>query len=102
MVEEEATAIKDILDSWELSPALKGEKAISAILEAQSPSSKDDEDDEIIDMDEETSEPEVLDEETLTAMSLRDLRVICEDYDIDHEGMNKPAMVRSIIEASEQ
>ena len=102
MVEEDATAIKDILDSWELSPALKGEKAISAILEAQSPSSKDDEDDEIIDMDEETSEPEVLDEETLTAMSLRDLRVICEDYDIDHEGMNKPAMIRSIIEASEK
>lgn len=64
----------------------------------------DDDDDELIDMDADDDEDteEVLDEETLSAMSLRDLRVICEDMEIDHDGMSKSDMVQAIVEVSEQ
>lgn len=61
---------------------------------------EDDEDDEVVEMEDE-EETEVLDEETLSSMTIRDLRTICEDMEIDYEGMAKPAMIRSIIEASE-
>ena len=100
MQADDARTIKDLLESWELDESLTGTKAITAIVKAQSAS---DEDDEIVEVeDDDDDAEEALDEETLTAMSLRDLRVICEDMEIDHEGMNKPAMVRSIIEASEK
>ena len=100
MQTDDARTIKDLLESWELDESLTGTKAITAIVKAQSAS---DEDDEIVEVeDDDDDAEEALDEETLTAMSLRDLRIICEDMEIDHEGMNKPAMVRSIIEASEK
>ena len=100
MQADDARTIKDLLESWELDESLTGARAITAIVIAQSAS---DEDDEIVEVeDDDDDAEEALDEETLTAMSLRDLRVICEDMEIDHEGMNKPAMVRSIIEASEK
>lgn len=100
MQDDDARTIKDLLESWELDESLTGAKAVKAILKAQSAS---DEDDEIVEVEDDADDAEeALDEETLTAMSLRDLRVICEDMDIDHDGMNKPAMVRSIIEASEK
>lgn len=101
MAEQDERTIGDLLENWELDDSLTGKKAIAAILKAQDSSDEDDEVEELEDEDEDT-ETEVLDEETLSSMSLRDLRVICEDMEIDHDGMSKPAMVRSIIEASEE
>lgn len=100
MQDDDVRTIKDLLESWELDESLTGTKAIRAIVKAQSAS---DEDDEIVEVEgDDDDAEEALDEETLNAMSLRDLRVICEDMEIDYERMNKPAMVRSIIEASEK
>ena len=45
---------------------------------------------------------EVLDEETLNAMKLRDLRIICEDMGIESDEMSKTQMIAAIIEASEK
>lgn len=90
--------------------ATRAKKAESAKKKAVVVDEDDDEDTEDEDEDEmeemeeleDDEESEVLDEETLSAMSLRDLRVICEDMDIDHDGMSKPDMVEAIIEAQEQ
>ena len=79
-----------------------GSKAVSSVkktAKVEELDDEDDEDDEVVEMED---EEEVLDEETLSSMTIRDLRTICEDMEIDYEGMAKPAMIRSIIEASEQ
>ena len=75
---------------------------VESILANQSPQTKvkgatpkDDESDD-------DSEEEVLDEETLNAMKLRDLRIICDDMGIENDEMSKPEMIVAIIEASEK
>lgn len=77
-------------------------KKTAKVQELDDEDEEEDEDDEVIEMDDDEVEEEVLDEETLSSMTIRDLRTICEDMEIDYEGMAKPAMIRSIIEASEQ
>jgi hypothetical protein len=52
--------------------------------------------------DDESGEEEVLDEETLNAMKLRDLRIICDDMGIENDEMSKTQMITAIIEASEK
>jgi hypothetical protein len=52
--------------------------------------------------DDESGEEEVLDEETLNAMKLRDLRIICDDMGIENDEMSKTQMIAAIIEASEK
>ena len=55
------------------------------------------------DEDSDADTEEVLDEETLNAMKLRDLRIICEDMGIeDSDEMSKQELVEAIIEASEK
>ena len=82
-------------------PTAKAKTAPKQVVEDDE-DEESDEDTDLDELEEMEDEEEALDEETLSAMSLRDLRIICEDMEIDHEGMNKPAMIRSIIEASEQ
>jgi len=96
-------------DTEESSPDKKSDKnsAVATATKKKSPVAVKDDDDEDEDDDEDDTDDvedvtEALDEETLSAMSLRDLRVVCEDLDIDHDGMNKSAMIRSIIESSEK
>ena len=90
--------IAEILDALEI-PDVDDESTteIDAILERQSSKNKTPEDTE----DDDDTE-EVLDEETLSAMKLRDLRIICEDMELDHKDMDKSEMVEAIIEASEK
>lgn len=86
--------LEELLESWELDSSLKGSKAIIAIIKAQD--SDEDEDSD------EDSDTDSYDEETLNAMSLRDLRLIAEDLGITVAGATKSDLVEGIIEATEK
>lgn len=92
--------MESLLEWWELDTDLKGDKAVNAVLEAQN---SYDEDGNLSDEDsDEDSEADVYDEDTLNAMSIRDLRLIAEDLEIDFKDMNKSALISAIIEANEE
>lgn len=92
--------MESLLEWWELDTDLKGDKAVNAVLEAQN---SYDEDGNPSDEDsDEDSEADVYDEDTLNAMSIRDLRLIAEDLEIDFKDMNKSALISAIIEANEE
>ncbi len=98
IVELYNSEVKNLLETWEIDDSLVGKAAIRAILKAQ----KDYEDD--ADEDVETDEDSVTDsydKETLDAMSLRDIKLIAEDLEIDITGMPRNLLVEAIIDASE-
>ena len=85
-----------VLDDWgEDTDGLSNDELIEAILKAQGGSDEEDADDEEEDDEVEYSEDD------LRAMTLRSLRVIANDMDIDHDGMSKDDLIDAIIEASE-
>lgn len=86
--DESMTEIEAILDSQPTKTKVKG-SSLKVVASS----------DEDTDAD---TEEEALDEETLNAMKIRDLRIICEDMEIDHDGMSKEKLVEAIIEASEK
>jgi len=88
--------LQDILETLEIVVDDESMTEVESILDWQKKAMKKDDDDDA------DTEAEVLDEETLNAMKLRDLRIICEDMEIDHDGKSKDEMVELIIEASQQ
>src|SRR4029077_14937354 len=43
-----------------------------------------------------------VDEESLTAMAISELRSLADDYGIEHKGLSKVKLVRAILEAAEE
>ena len=95
--------LAELLDDWGLDSELEGKPAINAILKAQ----KDADDDADADSDEdedsdEDTDSDSYDEETLKAMSLRDLRLIAEDLGVEITGLSKDALIEAVIESTEE
>lgn len=93
--------IPNLLEIWKLDEELVGKSAIKAIIKAQL-AQENDEDEDIDSTEDEDSELVVLDEETLNAMSLRDIRLIAEDLEIEVVGMPRNLLVEAIIMANEK
>lgn len=88
----------DLLSEWGLDTGLAGDKAVNAVLQAQKDYEDGDEDEE----SDEDTDTDMYDEDTLKAMSIRDLRLIAEDLEIDTKDMDKSALIGAIIEATEE
>jgi hypothetical protein len=89
-----AADLRDLAEEWELETIPRSKSAlIDAILAAQD----EDEDEE----DEEEDDEESFDEDTLNAMSIRELRSIAEDFDVDTDGVKKADLVEAILEAAD-
>ena len=100
-IAKNSAKLKELLGSWELDSKLTGIKAIRAILKAQLEAEDEDGEGASEDESDEDTTPDSYDEDALHAMSLRDLRLIAEDLEIDIKGLNKELLIESIIEASE-
>lgn len=90
--------VSSLLEWWELDDALTGDKALNAILQAQKGYDEEDEEEE----SEEDTDTDSYDEDTLKAMSIRDLRLIAEELEIDFKELDKPSLITAIIDAVEE
>lgn len=94
--------MKEILEALEIEDVDdESMTEVQAVMQQQAQSTAISSDDD----EEEDKTEEPLDEETLNAMKLRDLRIICEDMDIslaDSESMSKAQLIELIIESSEK
>ena len=92
--------LADLLADWGITEELEGREAIKAILDEQEEFAlqNDDADEESDEDDEQDS----YDEETLKAMSLRDLRLIAEDLGLEITGKSKDDLIEGIIESTEE
>jgi len=100
--------LKELAEYWEVDPAPTTKaKLVAAILEAQDDYFGDDDEDEPEDEPEdESDEPEddediELDEDDLAKMSLKELRALAEEFDIEWEGVKKAELVELIMENAE-
>ena len=91
--------VANLLEWWEGDEDLSGDKALNAILQAQKDYDNASDADEESDEDDET---DMYDEDTLNAMSVRDLRLIAEELEIDFKEMNKTSLISAIIDATEE
>lgn len=94
-----ADDLTSLLEWWEADDSLTGDKALNAILQAQKDYDSDSDADEGSDEDDSA---DMYDEDTLGAMSIRDLRLIAEDLEIDFKDMSKTELISAIIEATEE
>lgn len=91
--------IVNLLEWWEADVELTGDKAINAILQAQKDYENEDAEESELEEDEDTDS---YDEDTLKAMSIRDLRLIAEDLEIEFKDLDKNSLITAIIEAVEE
>lgn len=71
-------------------------KLVAALTEFLNEQGDDEEPD-----DEEDGDDEELDEAALKKMGLSELRELCEEFEIDHDGMKKADMVEALLESAE-
>ena len=93
--------LESLLEWWELDSSLSGVKAIKALTDAQKSFDNDSDADADEESDEDSSK-DSYDEETLTAMSVRDLRLIAEDLGVETDGQDKSSLIEAIIDANEE
>ena len=91
--------VKNLLETWEIDETLVGKSAVRAILKAQK--DKENNEDEDVETDEDNA-TDSYDKETLDAMSLRDIKLIAEDLEIDVAGMPRNLLIEAIIDANEK
>lgn len=87
--------------------ALTAERNRTARRSSKLPAADEDEDledEEAEEEDEEEDEEEGIevDEETLTAMSVSELRSLADEYGIEHKGLSKTRLVKTILDAAEE
>jgi hypothetical protein len=106
--DESMEALTAVAEACELDPDEYGTWAelVTAIVDFLS---ADDEDEEAEEEEDEDGEEEEGDEDeaeidldTLNGMSLAQLREFAEEYDIEHKGLTKKALIQAIVDAAEE
>lgn len=89
----------DLLESEEEEDVDEEEVDEDEVEEEEDDDEQEEEDEAEEDEDEGEEEEELLTEEDLTAMTLKQLRSVADDFDLDYEGVGKRGLIEGILEA---
>jgi hypothetical protein len=110
ILENDSDTYDELLEEWGMTEDDDDSDLVALVLQFQDDyasendsaedDSEDEEDDEL-DSDSDEDDEIVYDEDSLRSMSIKDLRLIAEDLEVDSTGLSKDELVDAIIEQAE-